>query len=82
MADDEVDALYDSWRDWPKLPPGWRPADPRVEVRNTITNPPVLRMLRRALPGTWKKVYLHGADGTQLHYFRHASGKIALAKIK
>ena len=77
---DEVRHVYNSWRDWPGLPAGWQPADPRRESRVNVKDGGTLDMLRRALPGTWKKVYLYGADGTQLHYFRHASGKIALPK--
>jgi len=42
----------------------------------------LLRALRQALPGTWLKVYRIGIDGSEVHYFQHASGAVALVKRK
>jgi seryl-tRNA synthetase len=40
------------------------------------------RVLREAIPGTWLKVYRRGVDGSEVHFFQHASGAVALVKMK
>ncbi len=75
--------IYRSWREWPGVPAGWKPADPPgardiVRVKNSL----VLRLLRKALPGRWRKVFLKGRDGSEIHYFVHESGDVALLKYK
>ena len=57
------------------MPAGWRPLKGgTTKVR--INNRELLEDLRRKLPGEWKKVYRRGADGTEIHYFEHESGKV------
>jgi hypothetical protein len=48
----------------------------RVKDRN------VLRALREAMPGEWVKVYRKGVDGSEVHYFQHASGAVAAVRMK
>jgi len=42
----------------------------------------LLRQLQDLLPGRWQKVYHYGRDGTEIHYFQHASGRVAMVKHK
>jgi len=39
-------------------------------------------LLRATIPGKWTKVYLRGVDGSEVHYFAHASGKVFNVKHK
>ena len=75
--------LYKSWRESENVPDGWRAAEPPGAVRNVrVKNPEVLLALRQALPGYWVKVYRRGVDGSEVHYFKHESGAVALVKWK
>jgi len=75
--------VLQSWKDSPDVPEGWRPADPPGSlVKVNVKDREVLRALRKALPGPWVKVYLDGADGSQVHYFQHFSGAVANVKHK
>ena len=47
-----------------------------------MKNSQVLALLRGLLPGRWAKVYHRGKDGTEMHYFQHASGMVAFVKDK
>lgn len=43
----------------------------------------LLRALRAHHPGTWRKVYRRGRDGTEIHYFEHRrTGKVWGIKVK
>lgn len=75
--------LLDSWRESPNVPDAWVPADPPgAIVKVPIKNSQVLAVLRAELPGRWRKIYHRGADGTEVHYFQHESGKVAFVKHK
>jgi hypothetical protein len=75
--------LFNSWRDAPAVPRTWTPADPPSAcLKRPVKNRAVLRILRSLLPGHWRKVYHYGKDGTEVHYFQHASGKVAFVKHK
>jgi hypothetical protein len=47
-----------------------------------VKNRQLLRALQEAIPGPWVKVYRKGADGSEVHYFQHASGAVAGVKHK
>jgi hypothetical protein len=75
--------LLNSWKESSAVPKGWTPASPpgaltKVPIKNRM----LLNLLRSTLPGRWSKVYHIGRDGTELHYFQHASGKVAFVKHK
>jgi hypothetical protein len=75
--------LLNSWRESSAVPPGWAPCDPPGAVtKRPVKNSKVLALLQSLLPGRWRKVYHRGRDGTEMHYFQHASGKVAFAKHK
>jgi len=75
--------LLNSWRESPNVPAGWVPANPPgAVVKVPVKNTQVLAVLRAELPGKWWKVYHRGRDGTEVHYFQHASGKVAFVKHK
>lgn len=75
--------LYPSWRDAPAVPAHWTPALPPGAIeRHPVRNRALLNVLRNLLPGRWAKVYHRGRDGSEIHYFQHASGKVALLKHK
>ncbi|MBI4604779.1 MAG: hypothetical protein HY721_22685 [Planctomycetes bacterium] len=75
--------LYDSWRDSPQVPPDWEPAaPPGAVVKVRLRNLRLLRALRQVLPGSWVKVYRRGRDGSEMHYFQHASGAVFNVKHK
>ena len=75
--------LLQSWKDSPEVPPDWRSAAPPGSVAKApVKDRGLLRALRQALPGTWLKVYRIGIDGSEVHYFQHASGAVALVKRK
>jgi len=68
---------FDSYRDSPKVPAGWRPrAQPGATVKQTIRNGQLRDFLRTVLPGRWQKVYHYGMDGSEVHYCQHESGKV------
>jgi hypothetical protein len=71
-------SLHESGR----VPYGWKPV--RNSIRKVrIKNVEILAALRKHYPGEWKKVYLRGTDGTELHYFEHgATGKVWGVKVK
>jgi hypothetical protein len=75
--------LLDSWRDSPAVPDHWLPANPPGAITKVkIKNIPLLRQLQDLLPGRWQKVYHSGRDGTEIHYFQHASGRVTMVKHK
>jgi hypothetical protein len=75
--------LLQSWRQSSAVPPDWRPAPPPgAVIKDPVKDPEVLKALQEALPGRWVKVYRMGADGSELHYFQHASGAVAFVKLK
>jgi hypothetical protein len=75
--------VLQSWKHSPEVPAGWQPAaPPGAVIKDPVKNRQVLRALQDVLPGSWCKVYRKGADGTEIHYFQHASGKVALVKHK
>jgi len=57
------------------LPQGWQALKGGTTKVN-INNKQLLDELRKVLPGQWKKVYKKGVDGSEIHYFEHASGKV------
>jgi hypothetical protein len=71
--------LWKSWRESPDTPAGWLPAKPpNAVVKVRVKNAELMRILRDQLPGAWYKVYRKGRDGTELHYFEHVSGMVAV----
>jgi len=69
--------LYPSWREAPQTPNGWKSARPPGQrIKAAVHNAPLKKMLQTALPGRWFKVYHKGADGSELHYFEHESGRV------
>jgi hypothetical protein len=73
--------LLKSWRESPDFPEDWRPdSSPGAVVKEPVNNPDLKRALRDSLAGRWQKVYRNGIDGTELHYFEHASGAVTLVK--
>ena len=75
--------LYNSWRESPDVAEDWVPAKPPGAVEKVpVKNASVLRELRSLLPGVWYKVYHKGRDSREVHYFQHASGKVANVKMK
>ena len=75
--------LLNSWRESPDVPEGWVPAEPPgAVVKVAVKNSQVLAVLRAEIPGKWCKVYHRGKDGSEIHYFQHASGKVAFVKHK
>jgi len=72
-----------SWRNSADVPKNWVPAGPPgAVVKVRVNNAQVLKALRAALPGVWHKVYHLGRDGSEVHYFQHASGAVANVKYK
>jgi hypothetical protein len=49
-------------------------------VKYPVSNPLVLRELRRTLGGRWRKVIRKGNIG-EVHYFEHTSGSVAGVKF-
>ncbi|MCC6124132.1 MAG: hypothetical protein IT426_04175 [Pirellulales bacterium] len=75
--------LYSSWKEAPEVPIGWIPAkQPGALHKVKIHNSALYKELRRLLAGNWSKVYRYGVDGTEVHYFEHESGHVALVKHK
>jgi hypothetical protein len=75
--------LYNSWRDAPSVPEDWQPAQPPgALLKVPVRNKELLKKLRSLLAGNWSKVYHRGTGNTELHYFQHASGKVAFVKPK
>lgn len=60
------------------VPANWKPTRGGV-IKYPVRNPEVLRYLRELLPGKWQKVIKKGSPG-EIHYFEHASGKVAGVK--
>lgn len=58
---------------------GWIPVRGGT-LKYPVRNRAVLRELRRLLPSRWKKVIKQGNSG-EVHYFEHASGKVARVKF-
>jgi hypothetical protein len=78
-----VAELHDSYRDSPKVPAGWRPRDPPGAVfKEPINNFRLMKLLQSVLPGRWTKVYHYSADGSEVHYCQHESGKVFDVKFK
>lgn len=75
--------LLSNWRESDEVPSGWRPADPPgAVVKVAVRNRQLRRHLRQRKPGTWRKVYRKGRDGSEVHYFEHESGSVANVKYK
>jgi hypothetical protein len=75
--------FFDSFRDSPKVPAGWRPrSQPGATVKFPLTNVDLRRFLQSILPGRWVKVYHYGEDRSQIHYCQHESGKVFDVKFK
>jgi hypothetical protein len=51
-------------------------------IKVPVRNKQLLAALRSVLAGKWVKVYRYGKDGTEVHYFEHASGKVFNVKLK
>jgi hypothetical protein len=74
--------IFDSLERSGRLPPGWKALPGGVE-KVAIRNRRVLEALREHYPGEWRKVYRHGRDGTEIHYFEHrTTGKVWGVKVK
>lgn len=69
---------YPVIKHWPDYDLRFRKID---ELRQNV-HPENLTFLREIKPGGWQKVYLYGADGRQIHMFRHSSGEIFSPKWK
>ena len=75
--------LLKSWTESDAAPDGWRSADPPGAIeKHPVKDTKVRALLKALLPGTWKKVYHKGLDGSELHYFQHESGAVAGVKHK
>ena len=75
--------VLQSWKQSSEVPEGWESAaPPGAVIKDTVNNRKILRALQEALPGPWVKVYRRGIDGTEIHYFQHVSGAVALVKHK
>ena len=61
------------------VPEGWTP-NKGGKIKYPVRNPAVRRYLRELLPGKWQKVITSGSIG-EVHYFEHASGKVAGVKF-
>jgi len=61
------------------VPKEWLPTKGGT-IKYPIRNPAVRRHLRGLLAGKWQKVIKNGATG-EVHYFEHASGKVAGVKF-
>ena len=61
------------------VPHNWKPVRGGT-LKYSVRNPAVLRELRRVLSGRWKKVIKQGNSG-EVHYFEHASGRVAGVKF-
>jgi RHS repeat-associated protein len=70
-----IKEVYDSIEKSGKVPQGWKAVRGGTTKVN-INNKQLLDELRKTLPGQWKKVYKKGVDGSEIHYFEHASGKV------
>jgi hypothetical protein len=74
--------IFDSLQKSGKIPYGWksvRSGSRKVKIKNVE----ILNALHEHYPGEWKKVYLRGTDGTELHYFEHGpTGKVWGIKVK
>jgi len=61
------------------VPAGWTPTKSGT-IKYPVRNRSVLRYLRQLAPGRWQKVIKKGNTG-EVHYFEHASGKVADVKF-
>jgi hypothetical protein len=61
------------------IPEGWVPTRAGT-LKYPVRNRAVLRELRRAQAGRWKKVIKQGNMG-EVHYFEHESGSVAGVKF-
>ena len=61
------------------VPKNWTPVRGGT-LKYPVRNRAVLRELRRLLPGRWRKVIKQGNSG-EVHYFEHASGRVAGVKF-
>ena len=69
--------IFDSYRDSPKVPVGWRSKKPPGAIEKVpLNNTALKRFLQSLLPGRWVKVYHEGEDGSSVHYCQHESGKV------
>lgn len=75
--------LFNSWRESGRVSEQWQPSDSSgAVIKVRVHNKQLLAYLRELKPGRWQKVYREGRDGTQVHYFEHASGAVAGVKHK
>lgn len=70
--------LYESIHDSGSVPSDWSPTKGGT-VRYAVRNRALRRYLRQLLPGKWRKVIKNG-DAGEVHYFEHASGRVAGVK--
>jgi hypothetical protein len=69
--------FFDSFRESPKVPAGWKSRkQPGATIKVPLRNSALRKFLQEKIPGGWVKVYHHGADGSEIHYCQHASGKV------
>ena len=70
-----IKEVFESIEKSGKVPQGWKALRGSTTKVN-INDKGLLDSLRKVLPGQWKKVYKKGIDGSEIHYFEHASGKV------
>jgi hypothetical protein len=76
--------IFTSAKEHPEYPKSFV-ARENGTTKHPIDNLGLLKALREAQPGEWRKVYKDGFMSGQkvsLHYFEHASGKIFGLKVK
>jgi len=61
------------------VPEEWTPTKGGT-IKYPVRNPAVRWHLHRLLAGKWQKVIKNGSTG-EVHYFEHASGKVAGVKF-
>jgi hypothetical protein len=61
------------------VPKEWKPIRGRT-LKFPVRNPVVRRYLQKLSDGKWQKVIRQG-DGGEVHYFEHASGRVAGVKF-
>jgi hypothetical protein len=71
--------VYDDIYQSGSVPADWRP-DRGGALKYPVRNKTLLAYLRQLIPGRWQKVIIYGSGG-EVHYFEHASGKVADVKF-
>jgi hypothetical protein len=69
--------FHNAFRDSPNVPKNWKPKkQPGATLKVLVKNTVLRKFLQEKLPGRWVKVYHYGADGSEVHYCQHESGRV------